>query len=57
MSDIRSYINLWFEGNYQKTHVLLHSLKDPIIFDLSPGGVLNFGLGTDVRPEGSTTTL
>ena len=23
----------------------------------SPGGVLNFGLGTDVRPEVSTTTL
>ena len=22
-----------------------------------PGGVLNFGLGTDVRPEVSTTTL
>ena len=26
-------------------------------FDPCPGEVLNFGLGTDVRPEVSTTTL
>ena len=33
---------------------------DPSIFSAitwSPGGVLNFELGTDVRPEVSTTTL
>ena len=26
-------------------------------FEALPGGVLNFELGTDVRPEVSTTTL
>ena len=29
----------------------------PELLGLKPGGVLNFELGTDVRPEVSTTTL
>ena len=37
------------------------SKKSPLFFcsknDLFPGGVLNFELGTDVRPDVSTTTL
>ena len=28
-----------------------------LVVGLSPGGVLNFELGMDVRPEVSTTTL
>ena len=30
------------------------TIKNPVV---NPGGVLNFELGTDVRPEISTTTL
>ena len=30
---------------------------DTFVVTQAPGGVLNFELGTDVRPEVSTTTL
>ena len=51
-------LNMLKKYSWKKIGFTCDHLELPWVrFFLSPGGVLNFELGTDVRPENSTTTL